>query len=86
MLEHALLVRMAVPATIQLVQVASGQLDALWQHGNVLSGLVSGALLVAEAGGQVTDWTGQPWALSSPNFIANEPVMNGQLVDILENI
>lgn len=86
MLEHALLVRMAVPATMQLVQVATGQLDAFWQHGNVLSGLVSGALLVTEAGGLVTDWSGKPWTLSSPNFIASAPVMNGQLVDILKNI
>ncbi|MES2041846.1 MAG: inositol monophosphatase family protein [Pseudomonadota bacterium] len=86
MLEHALLVRMAVPATMQLVQVASGQLDAFWQHGNVLSGLVSGALLVTEAGGQVTDWTGQPWTLSSPNFIASGSVMNSQLVAVLKNI
>ncbi|MFZ6709481.1 inositol monophosphatase family protein [Undibacterium sp. TC9W] len=86
MLEHALLVRMAVPATMQLVQVASGQLDAFWQHGNVLAGVVSGALLVTEAGGKLTDWTGQPWTLSSPNFIASAPAMNGQLIAVLKNI
>ncbi|TCK62898.1 inositol monophosphatase family protein [Curtobacterium sp. PhB136] len=70
MLDAALLVSATVPATLQLVQVAAGHTDAFWQEGQVRSGLVAGALLVAEAGGAVIDSTGAPWTLASADFIA----------------
>jgi myo-inositol-1(or 4)-monophosphatase len=83
MLNHALLVKAAVPATMQLINVAAGRLDAFWQVGNVLSGLVSGALLVREAGGVVTDWLGDPWSLESPDFVATAPGLHVAVVQVL---
>lgn len=73
MLHRALVVRMTVPATFQLAQVAGGQLDAFWQYSDVRSGLAAGALLVAEAGGRVTDTQGQRWTLASADFVATAP-------------
>ncbi|MGA1835938.1 inositol monophosphatase family protein [Herbiconiux sp. 11R-BC] len=73
LLEHALLVAAAVPATLQLAPVAAGHTDAFWQFGQIRSGLVAGALLVREAGGVVVDAQGEPWALSSEAFIATTP-------------
>lgn len=86
MLEQALLVKAAVPATMQLINVAAGRLDAFWQPSNVLSGLVAGALLVREAGGAVTDWRGAPWTLASPDFAATAPGLQVAVAQVLRQI
>ncbi|MDT7520514.1 inositol monophosphatase family protein [Rhodoferax sp. TBRC 17660] len=86
MLEQALLVKTAVPATMQLVHVATGRLDAFWQSSNVLSGLVAGALLVREAGGVVTDWHGAPWTLASSDFVAAAPGLHTAAVKVLQQV
>lgn len=80
MLDRALLVRMSVPATIELVDVAEARLDAFWQPSAVRSGLLSGALLVAEAGGLVTDFDGAPWTLASKSFLAAAPGIHDAMV------
>lgn len=85
MLERALLVRMSVPATIELVDVAEGHLDAFWQPSAVRSGLLSGALLVASAGGVVTDFAGAPWTLASKNFLAAAPSIHAAMVAALSD-
>lgn len=71
MLDAALLVRLSVPSTLELVDVAAGRLDAFWQHGSVRAGLIGGALLVREAGGIVTDLAGERWTAASPDFLAS---------------
>lgn len=86
MLNQALLVKAAVPATMQLLHVAAGRLDVFWQPSNVLSGLVAGALLVREAGGTVTDWQGAPWTLASLDFVAMAPGLQAAVVQVLRQI
>lgn len=83
MLEAALVVRVSVPATLQLIHVAAGRTDVFWQHGNVRSGLLAGALLVQEAGGTVTDTHGRGWALSSDDFLAAAPGVHDAAVAVL---
>ena len=70
MLQGALVLRVSVPATLQLIHVAAGRMDVFWQFSAVRSGLLAGALLVAEAGGLVTDIHGRPWSLHSVDFLA----------------
>lgn len=70
MLQGALVLRVSVPATLQLIHVAAGRMDVFWQFSAVRSGLLAGALLVAEAGGLVTDIHGRPWSLHSNDFLA----------------
>ena len=83
MLDAALVVRVSVPATLQLVHVAAGQMDAFWQYSQVRSGLLAGALLVDEAGGTVTDTHGRPWSLASDDFLASAPGLHRAAVDVL---
>lgn len=73
MLTDALVVRVSVPATMQLIHVAAGRMDAFWQFSDVRSGLVAGALLVSEAGGTVTDLAGEPWSTAAEDFLATAP-------------
>lgn len=75
--------RLSVPPTLQLVQVAAGRMDVFWQHSAVRSGLLAGALLVEEAGGVVSDLRGQPWALSSTDFLAAAPGVHREAVSTL---
>lgn len=73
MLSAALLVRMAVPATLELIDLAAGRLDIFWQHSQVRSGLAAGALLAIEAGAVVTDIDGNPWSFESRDLLAAAP-------------
>ncbi|MFE9680757.1 inositol monophosphatase family protein [Streptomyces sp. NPDC006285] len=83
MLLRALVVRVSVPATMQLIHVAAGRMDTFWQFSDVRSGLLPGALLVSEAGGAVTDTQGKPWSLASSDFLASAPGVHAQAVDVL---
>ncbi|KYF72174.1 3'(2'),5'-bisphosphate nucleotidase CysQ [Sorangium cellulosum] len=86
MLGSALVLRVSVPATLQLVQVAAGRMDVFWQYSQILSGLLAGALLVAEAGGAVTDTRGNRWSLASEDFLAAAPQLHAGAVDVLSTI
>ncbi|WP_394362508.1 inositol monophosphatase family protein [Amycolatopsis sp. SB7-3] len=83
MLTAGLVVRVSVPATLQLIHVAAGRMDAFWQFSDVRSGLVAGALLVAEAGGTVTDLDGKPWNAASRDFLAAAPGVHAATLDVL---
>lgn len=85
MLDHALLVSSAVPATLQLLPVAAGRTDAFWQYGQIRSGLLAGALLVEEAGGVVIDSRGAPWSLESDDFLATTPALALAIRSILSS-
>ncbi|MDX3695738.1 3'(2'),5'-bisphosphate nucleotidase CysQ [Streptomyces europaeiscabiei] len=86
MLINALVVRVSVPATMQLIHVASGRMDSFWQFSDVRSGLLPGALLVSEAGGTVTDTLGEPWSLAGNDFLASAPGLHAQAVEILSDL
>lgn len=60
MLFDALVVRTSVPATLHLVNVAAGRIDAFWQFAGARADLLPGALLVTEAGGRISDAEGRP--------------------------
>ncbi|MFE9726796.1 inositol monophosphatase family protein [Streptomyces sp. NPDC005794] len=86
MLADALVVRVSVPATMQLIHVAGGRMDAFWQFSDVRSGLVAGALLVSEAGGTVTDLAGEPWTAGSRDFLAAAPGIHAAALKVLSPI
>jgi myo-inositol-1(or 4)-monophosphatase len=83
MLIAGLVVRVSVPATLQLIHVAAGRMDAFWQFSNVRSGLAAGALLVSEAGGVLTDISGAPWSLASTDLLAAAPGVHAAAVEVL---
>ena len=86
MLEAGLLMRMSVPSTLQLMHVAAGRMDMFWQFSQVRSGLVSGALLVTEAGGTISDTQGRAWTLASDDFLATAPRLHAAAVGVLSTI
>jgi myo-inositol-1(or 4)-monophosphatase len=86
MLNAALVIKVSVPATLQLIHVAAGRMEAFWQFSQVRSGLLAGALLVNEAGGVVTDTRGNPWSLASPDFLATTPALQAEAIAVLSRI
>ncbi|MGQ9489385.1 MAG: inositol monophosphatase family protein [Anaerolineae bacterium] len=67
-------VRRLGSAAMALAWVAAGHLDAYWEAGLKPWDMAAGWLLVAEAGGRVTQYDGSPVRLDSPTLIAS----NGQ--------
>jgi myo-inositol-1(or 4)-monophosphatase len=86
MLERALLVRVSVPVTFLLMEIAAGRMDAFWQYGQVRVGLLPGALLVEEAGGTVTDIHGRPWTTESATFLAAAAGLHRAAVQALSTV
>jgi myo-inositol-1(or 4)-monophosphatase len=86
MLDRILVIKVSVPATLQLIHVAAGRMEGFWQFSQVRSGLLAGALLVSEAGGIVTDTRGRPWSLASSDFLATAPGVHRAAVDVLSTI
>jgi myo-inositol-1(or 4)-monophosphatase len=86
MLRDALLVRVSVPATLHLLNVAAGSMDAFWQFAGTRADLLPGALLVAEAGGVITDVRGTPWTTRSESFLAAAPGVHKAAVESLSGI
>ncbi|MFD9610395.1 3'(2'),5'-bisphosphate nucleotidase CysQ [Streptomyces sp. NPDC004288] len=85
MLFDALVVRVAVPATLHLLNVAAGRIDAFWQFAGARADLLPGALLVAEAGGRISDAEGRPWTPRSAGFLAAAPGVHAQAVSTLSS-
>ncbi|MEU8816563.1 inositol monophosphatase family protein [Actinoplanes sp. NPDC048796] len=75
MMSEALYVRMSVPVTHELAQLAAGRMDAVWQFDNVRSH-IGPLLLVREAGGVVTDLDGRPWEITSSGYLAAAPSLH----------
>ncbi|MBY8883969.1 3'(2'),5'-bisphosphate nucleotidase CysQ [Streptomyces sp. PTM05] len=83
MLFDALVVRTSVPATLHLMNVAAGRIDAFWQFAGARADLLPGALLVTEAGGHISDAQGRPWTPRSESLLATTPAIHAQAVATL---
>lgn len=82
MMKAAIYVRVSVPVTHQLAQVAAGRMDVHWQFDHVRSH-VAGVLLIQEAGGVVTDLDGRPWELTSRSYLAAAPGVHAAALRIV---
>jgi myo-inositol-1(or 4)-monophosphatase len=75
--------RRAGSAALDLAYVAAGRLDGFWEENLKPWDTAAGVLLVAEAGGAVTTFTGGPYSLSSDNILASNGLLNRDLVALL---
>jgi myo-inositol-1(or 4)-monophosphatase len=76
-------VRRAGSAALDLAYVAAGRLDAHWEIGLKPWDSAAGALLIAEAGGQLTDWHGAPWRPQSARLAATNGNIHNELLAVL---
>lgn len=72
-------------AAMNLAYVAAGRFDGFWERGIQAWDMAAGVLMVAEAGGKVTDITGKPFDLMAENALASNGKIHGRIFSILKN-
>jgi myo-inositol-1(or 4)-monophosphatase len=70
-------------ACLDLCNVAAGRLDGFWQPTMLIWDVASGAIIVEEAGGEVTDFSGKAGAYEG-NIAASNGKIHAALVDLLQ--
>ena len=79
-------VRRTGSAAIDLAWVACGRLDGFWEFGLKPWDMAAGRLLVAEAGGRVSDMHGRPHDFNSPHLLADNGHLHEQIVEIFGEV
>jgi myo-inositol-1(or 4)-monophosphatase len=79
-------VRRAGSAALDLTYVASGRLDAFWEFNLNPWDTAAGILLVEEAGGKVTSFSGEPYRLDSREILASNGLIDGELVGLFADM
>jgi myo-inositol-1(or 4)-monophosphatase len=75
-------VRRAGSAALDLAYVAAGRVDAFWEFNLNPWDTAAGILLATEAGGQVTDFSGNPVRLESREVLASNGHIHAELVKL----
>ena len=70
-------------AALDLSYVGAGRLDAFWDRGLQAWDTAAGALIVAEAGGTVTDLDGLPFACRRGSILASNGPLHSTMLDLL---
>jgi myo-inositol-1(or 4)-monophosphatase len=76
-------VRRPGSAALDLAYTASGVFDGFWERKLAPWDVAAGALLVLEAGGCVTHFSGEPWQLHGREIVATNKRLHPDLIDIL---
>jgi myo-inositol-1(or 4)-monophosphatase len=75
--------RRAGAAALDLAYVACGRLDGFWEMNLKPWDTAAGALLVTEAGGTLSNFSGQPFNLFFPEIIASNGHIHKQLQSLI---
>ena len=67
-------------ASLDLAYVACGRYDGFWEIGLNAWDMAAGALIVQEAGGMVTDFSGDQRYLESGNIVAGNPKIHAEML------
>jgi myo-inositol-1(or 4)-monophosphatase len=79
-------VRRAGSAALDLAYVASGRMDAFWEFKLNPWDTAAGILLVEEAGGRVTDFSGDHFRLDSREILASNGLIHEELLGLFSDM
>lgn len=79
-------VRRGGSAALDLAYTACGRLEAFWEFGLNPWDMAAGALLVEEAGGQVSGMRGEPLDLHGKYLLADNGLIHQETIDLFEEI
>lgn len=85
-LGRARAVRRLGSAALDLAFVAAGRFDGFWEHSLHAWDVAAGALLVEEAGGRVTDFSGGAFDNFGGQLLASNGRIHAELVDVLGDV
>jgi myo-inositol-1(or 4)-monophosphatase len=72
-------------AAIDLAAVAAGRFDGFWEQRLSAWDIAAGMLLVREAGGRVTDFTGTDLGIGHSEVLAGNPSIHRWLLEVLQH-
>jgi myo-inositol-1(or 4)-monophosphatase len=78
-------VRRLGSAAIDLCWVAAGRFDGFYEHKLNAWDSAAGYLMVEEAGGRVSDFTGSPYSPYQPHIIATNGKIHDELISVVNN-
>ncbi len=76
-------IRRCGSAALDLAYVACGRFDGFWELKLKPWDVAAGALIVAEAGGRVTDFAGGEFMLRSPGILATNGLVHPAMLEVL---
>jgi myo-inositol-1(or 4)-monophosphatase len=79
-------VRRAGSAALDLAYVAAGRMEAFWEFNLNPWDTAAGILLVEEAGGQVTGFSGNHFKLDSREILASNGLIHAELVGLFQEM
>lgn len=66
---------------LDIAQVAAGMLAGFWEGWLNPWDAAPGVLMVREAGGEVTDFAGEPWGFTGPGLVASNGLIHAALLE-----
>jgi myo-inositol-1(or 4)-monophosphatase len=76
-------VRRLGSAAIDLCYIAAGRMDAFWERDLKPWDIAAGALIVAEAGGRITNMDGQPFASRGRDVLASNGLLHDDMLGVI---
>jgi myo-inositol-1(or 4)-monophosphatase len=73
-------------AAVDLCHVAAGRVDGYWELNLQPWDFAAGVLIVEEAGGIVTDFTGKPWSTATRDVVAANAALHGELLTVVRDV
>lgn len=70
-------------AALNLAYLAAGRFDGFWERGIQAWDMAAAVLMIQEAGGVVTDITGEKWDLHGQNALASNGRIHHEMMDLL---
>jgi myo-inositol-1(or 4)-monophosphatase len=77
-------IRRGGSAAIDLCYVAAGRFDGFWEIKLNPWDCAAGALIVKEAGGRVTNFSGRPASIYEREIVASNGMIHGEMLDVLD--
>jgi len=79
-------VRRAGSAALDLAYVACGRYEAFWEFNLNIWDTAAGILLLEEAGGRITNFSGGPFRLDSREVLASNGLIHDEMVALFNDM
>jgi len=70
-------------AALDLCYTAAGRFDGFWEQKLRPWDVAAGSLIVAEAGGTVSTYGGNPFSIYAPEIVASNGIIHEQMLEVL---
>lgn len=79
-------VRRMGSAAIDLAYVAAGRYEGFWEGSLNPWDMAAGAILITEAGGKITDFTGSPFSIYKKEVIASNGFVHDEMLRVITDV